>query len=318
MMPAGRRRGARRPACDPRGGAPPDVRLRRGRAHDRGGAPRGRGPRPRLRAREPDPRRLPRLGEGAPRPGRASRRAGARRGARRGGVARRAPALGLRAPAPPARAQPRAGAALRRPLRGLRGLLPPLRPAPRRVRARHADRGDAHGARGAARRARPPDRRGHRAPRRRRRLVPARRVSRGRAARPGSRPRLRDAARAALVATRLHRASVRDRHRAARHPADDPLRRALPVLGAVRGVARGRPRPLLGGRGPRAGAQPAGAPAIAGDARVAEPPVGELGRARAALRRAAGRAAALPPSRGSSTTSTPSSSTAPSTACGRR
>ena len=168
-------------------GAPPAVRLRRGREPDRRRAARGRGLDPDAEPRRADPRRRPRLGEGAPGPGRAARRAGARGGARRGGVASR------RARSPTSSSCGRSWSAtsscarrfaacyegfedFEHPYDPLLDEYEPGMPTERDARACSAS--FATGSRRWSRRSTDARRRG-------RRLVPARRVPRGRAARAG-------------------------------------------------------------------------------------------------------------------------------------
>ena len=188
---------------------------------------------------------------------------------------------------------------------GFDGFEHDLRPAAGRLRARNDDRRGRRGARRASRRD-PAARRRARRPRQcDRRRLPSRRLSAGR---PGAaRPRGRGgaAARGGRVAPRPDRASVRDRDLPVRHPDHDPVRRALHRHRALGGHPRGRPWPVRERDRARALALAAGEPGLAGLPRVAEPHVGELGGARAALPGAAPSAASPSCSRSGSASWTP-------------
>ena len=271
---------------------PRALRLGRDRAAaGRGGAARG-GARPRLRRREPDPRHAPRLGEGAPRAGRARRRLGARgrEGARRlARGARGERLLGLPAGAP---ARARRGAALGR-ADGAGRLA--LRRLPRRVRARDDDRrGEGRLRRAAAGADRDRARRGRAGGR----LLPRGRLP-GRA--PAGVPR-RDPPRLRLrggrVPARPDRPPLRHVVLPHGHPDDDALQADEPARALGRD-ARGWTRADLPGRRPRARALAAVRKRVARARRVAEPLVGEPRRPLAAVlaRPLPGAAAALPAAR---------------------
>ena len=251
------------------------------------------GARPRLGRCEPGPGHPPRMGEGAPRPGRDRSRLGTRgrQGARRlARGARQERLLDLPAGAP-ARARRRAAVG------GADGAgRLAVRRVPRRVRAGDDDRRGESGLRRAPARA---DRDRARRRRARGRLVPRGRLSDPRPAGvPGRNPaRLR--LRGGLVPARSDGAPVCDLLHGDGHPDDDAVQAGQPAR-ALGGDARGRTRTDLPGGRSRARPLAALRERVARAGRVSEPHLGEPRRPLASLlaRPLSRAAAALPAARG--------------------
>ena len=239
----------------------------------------GRGAGLRLQRSGVRPRRPPRLRQARPRSARAHRRAVAHGRGRRPGLGGGSQGVRLGDVPAVSREGDRAAQAVRPvlPARG-RGLRPPAR----RLRARHEDGGGARGVRRAEGGPRPAHRRDRRASRRRRRLVPDRRLPDRRAeARGGQDPRgLRLHRR--LVAARRDRPPVRQPVGDGRHPADDEAPAEQPQLDLLLD-ARVRPRHLRVRRRSRLRAHAGGPRHVPRAPRVAEPHVGEPRRPQPAV-----------------------------------
>ena len=223
----------------------------------------------RLRRREPDPHDAPRLGEGAPRPGRAGRRDDRRGRGRPRRLGESAGRERLRALPPPPRARGRAEAPLRRVLRGLRRA---VRRPPRRLRAGDEDGRGAPGLRRPEGRARAADRRDRLG--RGRRRVHGRPLADRRAERLLAEDHQALRLRRVVRPARPDRAPVRGQLGHAGHPPDDALQGGRHHVD-LHGDARVRARALRARRLAVARAHAALPRRLLGAARVAEPDVGE-------------------------------------------